>query len=84
MKNVDNFTIFIKNDIHFKKFSLKSRNILPNITNKYISSCKQNTSDPYCPVIQVKELMEKAEPNPSERALMLMKVFFLFYFSLNI
>lgn len=75
MKNVDNFTIFIKNDIHFKKFDVKSRNILSNITNAYISSCKHNiTTDPYCPVIQVKELLEKAEQNPTERAQMLIKV----------
>lgn len=64
IRNVLNYTIFIKNDIEFKKFhrrryilifdyvstpcsllihlKLPSRNILRNITNKYISQCSYN------------------------------------------
>ena len=76
MSNVDNFTIFIKNDIQFKKFDIKTRNILPNITSQYITYCKHNiTTDPFCPIIQLKEILEKAEPNRAERLEMLKKVF---------
>ncbi|RNA25786.1 P2X purinoceptor 7 [Brachionus plicatilis] len=34
IRNVLNYTIFIKNDVEFKKFNKKQRNILPFITNK--------------------------------------------------
>ena len=39
IRNILNYTIFIKNDIEFKKFRKKQRNIAPNITNRYISQC---------------------------------------------
>jgi hypothetical protein len=54
---------------------MKTRNILPNITSQYISQCKYDKiTDPYCPIIRLKEMLEKAEPNPIERTEMLRKV----------
>lgn len=54
IRNTLNYTIFIKNDIEFKKFKKKQRNILPNITNQYISKCNfDDHKDPYCPVFKV-------------------------------
>jgi hypothetical protein len=53
---------------------------LPNITNSYISVCKNEAkTDPYCPVFLVRDILEKAEPDPFEREQMLLKVIFLFW-----
>ncbi|CAF1099834.1 unnamed protein product, partial [Brachionus calyciflorus] len=74
IENIENFTIFIKNDIQFKKYGKKQRNILPNITNDYISSCKHDDkTDPYCPVFLVSEILEDAEPDLMERKQILQK-----------
>ena len=56
---------------------LSRRNILPNITNKYISRCTYTDSrDEYCPVFQLNYILQKAETNETERYLMLLKVTF--------
>ncbi|CAF1057371.1 unnamed protein product [Brachionus calyciflorus] len=74
VRNVLNYTIFIKNDIEFKMFHKKQRNILRNITNTYISRCTyHDLKDPYCPVFQVGYILDKAEPNQTEKYLMLIK-----------
>lgn len=74
IRNTLNFTIFIKNEIEFKKFDKKQRNILPNITNKYISQCAyEDKRDTFCPVFPVEYIMNLAEPDPDERYQMLLK-----------
>ena len=39
IRNTLNFTIFIKNEIEFKTYGKKERNIQQNVTNKFISVC---------------------------------------------
>ncbi|CAF0949069.1 unnamed protein product [Brachionus calyciflorus] len=74
IRNVLNYTIFIKNDVEFKKFKKKERNILPFITNQYISKCKyHNINDPYCPVFQVDYILSMAEPDKKQKYQMLIK-----------
>jgi len=68
------YTIFIKNDIEFKKFKRKERNILPGITNYYISTCTYDeVLDPYCPVFSLEKVLKKAEPDSKERLMMLQR-----------
>ena len=75
IRNTNTYTIFIKNDIEFKKFSKKERNILPNITNKYISQCVYDeVRDPFCPVFKVGYIIDRAESDDNEKYLMLLRV----------
>ncbi|CAF0928527.1 unnamed protein product [Brachionus calyciflorus] len=72
IQNIQNFTIFIKNDVTFQLFNRKLRNILPNMTNDVISHCIYDSiKDPYCPIFLVGNILEEAEPDLSERIQML-------------
>lgn len=72
IQNVLNFTVFIKNDVEFKAFGERERNILPNLTNSYIATCVYDpVKDPYCPVFRLEDIVVKAEPDPVERSNML-------------
>lgn len=51
------------------------RNILSNITNKYISQCLyEETKDPFCPVFKLGFILDNAEQDEQEKYLMLSKV----------
>ncbi|RNA03750.1 P2X purinoceptor 4, partial [Brachionus plicatilis] len=74
VRNVLNFTIFIKNDVEFKKFGKKIRNIQPYHTNKYLQTCEYHKEkDPYCPIFQLNYILSLAENDPKEIYLMLIK-----------
>ena len=50
------------------------RNILSNVTNRYISDCSYDEDkDPLCPVFQLGYILARAETNETERFLMLLK-----------
>ena len=56
-------------------FVASRRNLLPNITNDYISTCAYLPDrDPDCPVFVLGDILNKAESDPNEQALMLQKV----------
>ncbi|RNA09624.1 P2X purinoceptor 4 [Brachionus plicatilis] len=74
IQNIENFTIFVKNDVTFQQFDRKLRNILPNVTNQVLSKCIYHPiNDPYCPIFLVKNILHEAEPDEQERKLMMMK-----------
>lgn len=74
IQNIENYTIFIKNDVHFKKYEKRQRNIAPNMTNDYIGNCFNDpVKDPYCPIFRVGDIMKAAEPDADERRQMLEK-----------
>lgn len=60
--------------LSLKDSKKKQRNILPNITNQYISKCNyEDYKDPYCPVFKVDYILNKAEPDIDEKYQMLLK-----------
>ncbi|CAF0928545.1 unnamed protein product [Brachionus calyciflorus] len=74
IRNVLNFTIFIKNDIEFKKFKKKLRNVLPYHTNSYLQTCTYHEEyDPHCPIFQLNYILSLAEPDIKEKYLMMIK-----------
>lgn len=74
IKNIRQYTILIDNDVQFKLFSKRERNILPNITNLYLSQCLYHEIyDPYCPIIQLDYILKHAEPDVNERKEILKK-----------
>ncbi|XP_018604517.1 P2X purinoceptor 2 [Scleropages formosus] len=61
-----NFTVYIKNTIHFPKFKVLRGNIKPK-RGKYLSRCTYNEeTDPYCPIFRLGYIAEQARENFSE------------------
>lgn len=60
MKEVENFTIFIKNSIRFPLFNV-TRGNFPSILNKsYIQSCHYDSVDnPFCPIFKVGDILRQ-------------------------
>ncbi|NXL92777.1 P2RX7 protein, partial [Alectura lathami] len=61
----EDFTVFIKNNIHFPKFNYTVQNISPNFNR----SCKFNkTTSPLCPIFRLGDILQEAKENFSEVA----------------
>uniref|UniRef100_A0A3B3QW38 P2X purinoceptor n=2 Tax=Paramormyrops kingsleyae TaxID=1676925 RepID=A0A3B3QW38_9TELE len=61
-----NFTVFIKNTIHFPKFKVLRGNIKPNKA-RYLGRCTYNeVTDPYCPIFRLGYIAEQAREKFSE------------------
>ncbi|XP_030044782.1 P2X purinoceptor 7-like [Microcaecilia unicolor] len=57
LSSAENFTVFIKNNIHFPAFNYTTRNILP----QFNVSCKFNKiTDPQCPIFRLGDIVEEA------------------------
>uniref|UniRef100_A0A8C5B422 P2X purinoceptor n=1 Tax=Gadus morhua TaxID=8049 RepID=A0A8C5B422_GADMO len=62
MKEVENFTIFIKNSIRFPLFDYTKGNFLPTINKSYISSCNFDmVHHKYCPIFRVGDVIQYAQ-----------------------
>ncbi|CAB1321596.1 unnamed protein product [Coregonus sp. 'balchen'] len=64
-----NFTVYIKNAIHFPKFKVLRGNIKPNKRNgqKYLNKCHYNEEKhPYCPIFRLGYIAEQAREKFSE------------------
>ncbi|KAL3314668.1 purinergic receptor P2X, ligand-gated ion channel, partial [Cichlidogyrus casuarinus] len=64
LKNISDYTVLIKNDIEFKEFLVRKRNIQPWATQKFISSCTYNKDHPeyrYCPIFKLSTIFKEAE-----------------------
>ncbi|KAM9465407.1 P2X purinoceptor 2 isoform 1-T1 [Salvelinus alpinus] len=64
-----NFTVYIKNAIHFPKFKVLRGNIKPNKRNgqKYLNKCHYNEKKhPYCPIFRLGYIAEQAREKFSE------------------
>jgi hypothetical protein len=67
-KNVTFWLMF--SFLHFSR-----RNILPNFTNYYISTCRYHpVKNPYCPIFLVDDILQYAEPDFKENEQMILKV----------
>ncbi|KAJ8379534.1 hypothetical protein SKAU_G00003120 [Synaphobranchus kaupii] len=69
LASAENFTVLIKNNIRFPAFSYIRRNILPDMTDKYLKSCTFNRrTDPFCPIFRLGDIVHEARENFSEMA----------------
>ncbi|CAL8143687.1 unnamed protein product [Orchesella dallaii] len=71
LEGSENFTVFIKNWIEFVKFGeeYKRKNVLENANVTYIHKCIYNaTTDPYCPIFRIGDIVKAARENFSEVA----------------
>ncbi|KAK1804319.1 hypothetical protein P4O66_020329 [Electrophorus voltai] len=64
MREVENFTIFIKNSIRFPLFNVTRGNILSSVNAQKIQTCLYHPyKDPYCPIFRVGDVLEYANEN---------------------
>ncbi|NXC42436.1 P2RX7 protein, partial [Penelope pileata] len=65
LRSSENFTVLIKNDIHFPKFNYTVQNTPPNFN----SSCTFNKiTSPLCPIFRLGDILQEAKENFSEVA----------------
>ncbi|XP_030005635.1 P2X purinoceptor 3b [Sphaeramia orbicularis] len=69
MKEVENFTVFIKNSIRFPTFNYTKGNVLPTLTDEYVKKCIFDTvNNTYCPIFRVGDMVRYAQQNFTELA----------------
>ncbi|XP_065424161.1 P2X purinoceptor 4 isoform X2 [Chrysemys picta bellii] len=69
LKDAENFTILVKNNIWYPKFNFTRRNILPSISTAYLKTCIYDPkTDPFCPIFRVHRIVEAAGQNFQEMA----------------
>ncbi|XP_048677742.1 P2X purinoceptor 4-like isoform X5 [Caretta caretta] len=69
LKDAENFTILVKNNIWYPKFNFTRRNILPSISTTYLKTCIYHPkTDPFCPIFRVRQIVEAAGQNFQEMA----------------
>uniref|UniRef100_A0A8C6YJA3 P2X purinoceptor n=1 Tax=Naja naja TaxID=35670 RepID=A0A8C6YJA3_NAJNA len=70
LRDAENFTLLVKNNIWYPKFNFTKRNILPFINNTYLRDCKYNIkTDPFCPIFRLGDIVEAAGQNFQEMAI---------------
>ncbi|VDM19386.1 unnamed protein product [Hydatigera taeniaeformis] len=65
---ISNYTVYIKNDIEYPKFSVKRRNRDAWSHKKPLGSCRYNPSDPldkYCPIFKFETIFNEVGLKPS-------------------
>ncbi|NXJ95098.1 P2RX6 protein, partial [Corythaixoides concolor] len=66
-----NFTLFIKNTVHFTKFNFSKCNTLQTTDPTYFKSCTYDPSfNPSCPVFRVRDMVEAAGETFEDLALL--------------
>ncbi|CAH2295857.1 P2X purinoceptor 4 [Pelobates cultripes] len=61
LKEAENFTVLIKNNIWFPKFNFSKRNILPNVTTSYLKTCLYDRMhNPFCPIFRLGSIVSEA------------------------
>ncbi|XP_041850861.1 P2X purinoceptor 5-like isoform X2 [Melanotaenia boesemani] len=64
LTNAENFTIYIKNFIHFPKFRFSKSNVLETTDESYLKNCRYNKErHPYCPIFYLGDITKKAGYN---------------------
>ncbi|KAI7797712.1 putative purinergic receptor P2X4b [Triplophysa rosa] len=59
--DAEDFTVLIKNSIHYPKFNFKKRNILEYINTSYLKTCTFNRkTDPDCPIFRLGDIVAEA------------------------
>ncbi|XP_062999995.1 P2X purinoceptor 7 [Elgaria multicarinata webbii] len=65
LRSAENFTVLIKNNVHFPKFNYTKRNISPEFN---ISCTYDKSSAPQCPIFRLGDILKAAGENFSEVA----------------
>ncbi|XP_029427835.1 P2X purinoceptor 7 isoform X2 [Rhinatrema bivittatum] len=65
LNSAANFTVLIKNNIHFPAFNYTTRNILPEFN---VSCMFNKTTDPQCPIFRLGDIVEEVGESFSEMA----------------
>ncbi|KAK2846968.1 hypothetical protein Q5P01_009967 [Channa striata] len=69
LKNAENFTIYIKNFIHFPKFSFSKSNVLETNDDSYLKNCRYDEKlHPYCPIFSLGDITRRAGYNFQDMA----------------
>ncbi|KAM9371687.1 P2X purinoceptor 4 [Phaethornis superciliosus] len=69
LREAENFTILVKNNIWYPKFNFSKRNILPTINSTYLKNCIYDShTDPFCPIFRLGKIVEAAGQNFQEMA----------------
>ncbi|XP_068452361.1 P2X purinoceptor 7 [Clinocottus analis] len=63
----ENFTVLIKNNIRFPAFNFIRRNILPEMNDDYLKSCRRD-KDKLCPIFRLGDVVREAGEKFSEMA----------------
>ncbi|KAM8961472.1 P2X purinoceptor 6 [Pelodytes ibericus] len=67
LNEAENFTLFIKNAVHFSKFNFSRANTLDTSDETYFKSCRYDpATKPYCPVFQIRDILRKTGHNFEE------------------
>ena len=70
LENSRNFTVLIKNQIGFPKFSVGRTNILDTQNASYLAECVYSAAtDPLCPVFRIGDMADAVGANWTELAL---------------
>ncbi|NXT60510.1 P2RX6 protein, partial [Chaetops frenatus] len=71
LAEAENFTLFIKNTVHFTKFNFSKCNTLQTTDPSYFKSCTYDPIfNPSCPVFRVRDMVEAAGENFGDLALL--------------
>ncbi|NXB79833.1 P2RX6 protein, partial [Donacobius atricapilla] len=71
LAEAENFTLFIKNTVHFTKFNFSKCNTLQTTDPSYFKSCTYDpVFNPSCPVFRVRDMVEAAGENFGDLALL--------------
>nr|XP_061804509.1 P2X purinoceptor 4-like [Nerophis lumbriciformis] len=67
LASAEKYTVLIKNNIRFPAFNFIKRNILPEMTEAYLSRC-QHANDSLCPIFMLGDVVKLAGENFSTMA----------------
>uniref|UniRef100_A0A8D2N545 P2X purinoceptor n=2 Tax=Passerellidae TaxID=1729112 RepID=A0A8D2N545_ZONAL len=69
LREAENFTLLVKNNIWYRKFNFSKRNILPTINSTYLKNCVYDAqTDPFCPIFRLGKIVEAAGQDFQEMA----------------
>uniref|UniRef100_A0A8C2ZKN3 P2X purinoceptor n=1 Tax=Cyclopterus lumpus TaxID=8103 RepID=A0A8C2ZKN3_CYCLU len=69
LSNAENFTIYIKNFIHFPKFTFSKSNVFETTDNSYLRKCRfEEGLHPYCPIFRLGDITRLAGYNFQDMA----------------
>ncbi|XP_061576204.1 P2X purinoceptor 5-like [Cololabis saira] len=69
LTNAENFTIYIKNFIHFPTFEYSKSNVLETTDKSYLKKCRYNEkNDHYCPIFYLGDIVKRAGHNFQDMA----------------
>ncbi|XP_039628057.1 P2X purinoceptor 4b isoform X3 [Polypterus senegalus] len=70
LKDAENFTVLVKNNIQYPRFNFTKRNILPHINSTYLQQCIfHRLTDPECPIFRLGDIVQEAGENFQDMAI---------------